>query len=185
MMLSRHRRFIPLLTRSSERSTRRCTYMSILDRFQIIQQFMQCISSTIRTVHYVVSSSVRMQEMTWYSRNNRRLWCSKAGHYLRELRKQTKIHKLCNDEPQEAQMPSFDLTQLERVHTKASSEIKRLGRLGSQRRMPRETERPPITMIDEKPTDETSTSKKDQDGHGMMKSENFSKKKKKRTQTTN
>ena len=29
------------------------------------------------------------------------------------------------------------------------------------------------TMIDEKPTDGTSTSKKDQDGHGTMKSENF------------
>ena len=28
-------------------------------------------------------------------------------------------------------------------------------------------------MIDEKPTDGTSTSKKDQDGHGMMKSDNF------------
>ena len=28
-------------------------------------------------------------------------------------------------------------------------------------------------MIDEKPTDGTSTSKKDQDGHGMMKCENF------------
>ena len=39
--------------------------------------------------------------------------------------------------------------------------------------MPRETEKPPLTMIDEKPTDGTSTSKKDQDVHGMMKSENF------------
>ena len=38
---------------------------------------------------------------------------------------------------------------------------------------PRETEKPPLTMTDEKPTDGTSTSKKDQDGHGMMKSENF------------
>ena len=28
-------------------------------------------------------------------------------------------------------------------------------------------------MMDEKPTDGTSTSKKDQDGHGMMKSENL------------
>ena len=32
---------------------------------------------------------------------------------------------------------------------------------------------PPLTMIDEMPTDGTSTSKKDQDGHGLMKSENF------------
>ena len=47
----------------------------------------------------------------------------------------------------------------------ASSKIKR--------RMPRETEKPPLTMIDEKPTDGSSTSKKDQDGQGMMKSENF------------
>ena len=39
--------------------------------------------------------------------------------------------------------------------------------------MPRENENPPLTMIVEKPTDGTSTSKKDQDGHGMMKSEIF------------
>ena len=39
--------------------------------------------------------------------------------------------------------------------------------------MLRETEKPPLTMIDVKPTDGTSTGKKDQDGHGMMKSENF------------
>ena len=39
--------------------------------------------------------------------------------------------------------------------------------------MPPETEKPSLTMIDGKPTDEASTSKKDQDGHGMMKSENF------------
>ena len=44
--------------------------------------------------------------------------------------------------------------------------------------MPWETEKPPLTMIDGKPTDGTSTSKKDQDGHGMMKSDNV-------TQTTN
>ena len=47
-----------------------------------------------RTMHNVVSSSVFMHEMTWYSRNNRRLWCSKAEHYLNELRKQIQIHKL-------------------------------------------------------------------------------------------
>ena len=69
-------------------------------------------------------------------------------------------------------MAYVDLTQLESVHTKASSKIKRLGRSVSQRRMPRETEKPPLTKIDEKPTDGTSTSKKDQDGHGMTKSEN-------------
>ena len=46
-----------------------------------------------------------------------------------------------------------------------------------------ETEKLPLTMIDEEPTDGTSTSKKDQDGHGMMKSEFFSKGF--RTQTTN
>ena len=39
--------------------------------------------------------------------------------------------------------------------------------------MPRETEKPPLTIIDEKPTDGTSTSKKDQDRHGTMKSEFF------------
>ena len=79
-------------------------------------------------------------------------------------------------------MAYIDLTQLERVHTKASSKIKRLGRSVSQRRTPRETEKPPLTMIDEKPIDGTSTSKKDQDGHGMMKSEFL---KGFRTQTTN
>ena len=66
-----------------------------------------------------------------------------------------------------------DLAQLEKVHTKASSKLKRLGRAVSQRRMLRETEKPPLTIIDEKPTDGTSTSKKVQDGHGTMKSENF------------
>ena len=71
-------------------------------------------------------------------------------------------------------MAYIDLSQLERVHTKASSRIKRTGRSVSERRMPRETEKPPLTMIDGMPTDGTSTSKKDQDGHGMMKSENFS-----------
>ena len=45
-------------------------------------------------------------------------------------------------------MACIDLTQLERVHTKASSKIKRLGRSVSQRRMPRETEKPPVTMIE-------------------------------------
>ena len=40
--------------------------------------------------------------------------------------------------------------------------------------MSRETEKPPLTTIDEKPTDGTSTSKKDQDGQGMMKSVKFS-----------
>ena len=39
--------------------------------------------------------------------------------------------------------------------------------------MPRETEKPPLTTIDEKPIDGTSTSKKDQDRHGTMKSEIF------------
>ena len=39
--------------------------------------------------------------------------------------------------------------------------------------MLRETEKPPFTMIEKKPTDGTSTSKKDEDEHGTMKSENF------------
>ena len=100
--------------------------------------------------------------------------CSKAAHYLHELRKQIKIHKLYVVVIlTKLKWLFFDLTQLERVHTKASSKIERLGRSVSQRRMPRETEKPPLTMIDEKPTDGTSTSKKDQGGHGMMKSEIF------------
>ena len=68
---------------------------------------------------------------------------------------------ICRDDPQEAQMAFIDLAQKEKVHTKASSKIKRLGRSVSQRRMPRETKKPPLAMIDEKPTDGTSTSKED------------------------
>ena len=80
---------------------------------------------------------------------------------------------ICRDDPQEVQVSYIDLAQLEKVHPKASSKIKRLGRSVSQRLMPRETEKPPLTMIDEKPTDGTSTNKKAQDGHGTTKSENF------------
>ena len=65
-------------------------------------------------------------------------------------------------------MAFIDLTHWKKVHPTASSEIKRLGRLVSQRRMPRETEKP--------------HSQKDQDGHGVMKSEYFEGF---RTQTTN
>ena len=57
-------------------------------------------------------------------------------------------------------MTCIDLAQLEQVHTKASSKIKRLGRSVSQRRISPETEKPPLTMIDEKPTDGTNTSKR-------------------------
>ena len=89
--------------------------------------------------------------------------CSEvAGHKLYVV---TILNKL--------KWPTIDLTHLEKVNTKASSKIKRIGKSVSQRRMRRETEKPPLTMIDEEPTDGTSTSKKDQDGHGMMKSENF------------
>ena len=70
-------------------------------------------------------------------------------------------------------MADIDLTLLERVHTKASSQIKRLGRSVSQRRMPRETEKPPLTMIDESQLMEQVPAKKNQDGQRMMKSENF------------
>ena len=81
--------------------------------------------------------------------------CSEvAGHYLHELRKQIQFHKLYVVMIlKKLQMAYIDLTQLDKVHTKASSKIKRLGRSVSQRRMPRETEKPPLTMIDEKPTD--------------------------------
>ena len=40
--------------------------------------------------------------------------------------------------------------------------------------MLRETEKPSLIMIDGKPTDGTSTCGKDLDGHGMMKSADFS-----------
>ena len=86
-------------------------------------------------------------------------------HYLHELRKQIKIHKL------NVVMILKKLKWLililhngkGSIH-RPSSKIKRLGRSVSQRRMPRETEKPPLTMIDEKPTDGTNTSKKDHDG---------------------
>ena len=77
----------------------------------------------------------------------------------------------CRDNVGEARMAGIDLTQSERVHTKASSKIRR-------KSTPRETEKPSLMMIDEKPTDGTRTCWKDQDGHGIMKSEFFFKKKK-------
>ena len=67
----------------------------------------------------------------------------------------------------------FAFTQLERIHTKASSNIKRSRRSVSQRRRLREIEKPPLTLIDGKAIDGTSTRKKDQDGQRVMKSENF------------
>ena len=73
------RRIIPLLQRSS----RRCTNMSVLDRFQMIQKFMQCISETTRTMHCVVSSSVYRERP--YEKSSRLSW-NYAGHYLHELR---------------------------------------------------------------------------------------------------
>ena len=42
--------------------------------------------------------------------------------------------------------------------------------------MPRETEKPSLAIIDGEPTDGTSTSKKDQDGHGMRSLDFFLKK---------
>ena len=111
MMLSRHRRIIPSL----KRSTRRFTYMSLLDRFQTKQSPMQCVSKTTRTMLYVVSSSEFMHETTWYSRNNRRLRCSKAEHYLHELRKQIKIQNLYVVMIlKKFKWPYFDLAQLEK-----------------------------------------------------------------------
>ena len=98
-------------------------------------------------------------------------WWTELFARIEEADKNPQI--ICRDDPPEAQMAHIGLTQLERVHTKASSKIKRLRRSVSQRRMPRETEKPPLTMIDEKPSDWTSTSKEDEDGHGMMKFENF------------
>ena len=58
-------------------------------------------------------------------------------------------HIICRDDLQEAQKAYMDLTQVERVLTKPSSKIKRPGRSVSQRRMPRETEKPSLRMVDE------------------------------------
>ena len=90
-----------------------------------------------------------------------------------------KIHRLYQDETiialilEKLEWPFLILHGWKISIQKASSKIKRIGRSVSQRRMPRETEKPPLTVIDEKPTDGTSASKKDPDGHEMMKSENF------------
>ena len=46
-----------------------------------------------------------------------------------------------------------------------------------KKRMPWETEKPSLIMIDGKPAGGTSASEKDQDGHGMMKSKDFFSKK--------
>ena len=72
---------------------------------------------------------------------SRPLHCGER-HNLHELRKQIKNPQIvCRDDPREAQVAIIDLTQLERVHTKASSQIKRFRRSVSQRRIPRETEK--------------------------------------------
>ena len=70
----------------------------------------------------------------------------------------------CRDDLREARMAKIYLTQWERVHTKTSSKIRRRARFGKLRS---------FHLIDGKPTGGTSTSGKDQDGHGMMKSEIF------------
>ena len=57
---------------------------------------------------------------------------------------------ICRDDLQEAQMAFFWSYTIGK--TKASSKIKRLGKSVSQRRTPRETEKAPLTMIDEKST---------------------------------
>ena len=191
MMLSRHRRIIPSL----ERSSKRCTYMSILDRFQIIQPVAQCRRRYTKFLCTCFLQYRQFATVFIQSHQNDTLRCIIFGIYawddvvltqqpkavvlqsralfawIEEADQNSQI--LCLDDPQEARMADIDLTQLERVPTKASSKIKRLGRLVFQRRMPRESEKPPLTMNDGKATDGTSTSKKDQDGHGMMKSENF------------
>ena len=147
---------------------------SILDHFQIIQFFMQCISKTtqIDTLRCVIFNMYAWADVVLTQQPKAvvlQRWPLFA--WIEEADQNPQI--VYRDDPQEAQMPYFDLTQLERVHTKASSKIKRKGRSVAQRRMPRETEKHPVTMIGEKPTGGTSTSKKDQDGHGMVKSENF------------
>ena len=64
-----------------KRSTGRKTDMSILDRFKIIQQFMQCISGTTGKVRYVVSSSVHGERPYEKSSRQSRHY---ADHYLHE-----------------------------------------------------------------------------------------------------
>ena len=74
--------------------------------------------------------------------------CGPLSAWIEEADQNPRI--ICRDDPQEAQMVFIDLAQLEKVQSKASSKIKRLGSSVSQRGMPRETEKPPLTMIDEK-----------------------------------
>ena len=94
-MLSRSRSIISLPKSSSERSTRRFSDMSILDRFQIIRKLMQHISETTRKIRYVVPSSVYGERP--YEKSSR-LSRHYAGHYLHELREQVRSYKVYQEE---------------------------------------------------------------------------------------
>ena len=201
MMLIRHRRIISVISvpkKSSKRSTRRCRFLIASKKFnshnaeddtRICCTWFVTESSVCHCIYNRNWRWVTLSVFLWrlgktrdmlvvplQSTASRPLQCGFSGerHYLHELRKQIKIRKLYVVMIlKKLNWLFFDLTQLERVHTKASSKIMGLGRSVSQRRMPRETEKLPLTMIGGKPTDGTSTNKKNQDAHGMMKSENL------------
>ena len=115
-----------------------------------------------------------MHEMTWYSRNNRRLRCSKAEHYLHELRKQIKINRLqVVMILKKLKWPMLILHSWKEGPYKGIIKIQEIRKVRLSETHASGTEKPPLTMIGGKPTEGISTSKKDQDGHGVVKSENF------------
>ena len=79
---------------------------------------------------------------------------------------------MCRDDPQEVQVSYVDLAQLEKSPSRGIIENQEIRKVGLSELMPRKP-RTSTPMIDEKPTDGTSTNKKAQDGHGTTKSEIF------------
>ena len=142
MMLGWSRSIISLPKSLSKRSTRRFSYMSIRDRYQnnsIIHtlHFRNNQNDTLRCIIFGIWWGSRPDDTcNTYHETSRAIVClnwgsrSESTNYLKK--------KQFRDDLREAQMAYIGLTQLERVHTKASSKIIRSWRSVSQRRMLRE-----------------------------------------------
>ena len=98
----------------------------------------------------------------------------KTKHYLHELRKQIKIHKLCRDDPQEAQLFHIDLYTSGKGPYKGNSENQEMRKVGlSETHAPRNREDSTHNDWWKANWCKTSTGEKDQDGHRTTKSEKF------------